>query len=204
MTAADASDLDGRYAGKHSIDKNGFDPLYACRVGAKSAFADQDCHGHCVDSQDFGPLTGNNLQQRIDRWRFDCREYSGVDRGHCARMAAGEGYQVLVRLFGFPELLAQSSNRAVLEMNQLSHVKIVTAAVVNVPSAAAPCLGPYPIDCPVASQSFRKAAKPASVSGCLNSWWMILGGAVMTSAPIFAASTTCIGLRTDATKIWVS
>ena len=37
---------------------------------------------------------------------------------------------------------------------------------------------------------------PVSVSGCLNNCRMILGGAVITSAPIFAASTTCIGLRT--------
>ena len=61
-----------------------------------------------------------------------------------------------------------------------------------------------PIRCPVACQSLRKPAIPASVSGWLNNWRMILGGAVMTSAPNLAASTTWIGWRTLATRISVA
>ena len=44
---------------------------------------------------------------------------------------------------------------------------------------------------------------PSSVSGCLNSCWMIVGGAVITSAPSLAASRMWIGLRTLATRISV-
>ena len=46
-------------------------------------------------------------------------------------------------------------------------------------------------------------AMPLSVSGCLNSCLMIAGGAVITSAPILAASRTWIGVRTLATRICV-
>jgi hypothetical protein len=60
-----------------------------------------------------------------------------------------------------------------------------------------------PIACPVLPQSSRKALMPLSVSGCLKSWRITEGGAVITSAPIFAASSTWMGLRTLATRIWV-
>src|SRR5437764_12762860 len=56
---------------------------------------------------------------------------------------------------------------------------------------------------PVDSQSLRNDAMPASVIGCLNNCQMTFAGAVITSAPIFAASTTCTGWRTLATRICV-
>src|SRR5262249_10255012 len=58
----------------------------------------------------------------------------------------------------------------------------------------------YRIDCPVFAQSARKAARPLSVSGWLNSWRSTAGGSVATWAPILAASITCTGWRTDATN----
>ena len=56
------------------------------------------------------------------------------------------------------------------------------------------------ICCPVFAQSARNAARPLSVSGWLNNCRSTAGGTVQICAPIFAASTTCIGLRTDATS----
>ena len=53
---------------------------------------------------------------------------------------------------------------------------------------------------PVFAQSARKAARPLSVSGWLNSERSTAGGSVATWAPSLAASTTCIGLRTEATS----
>src|SRR5262245_65191494 len=58
----------------------------------------------------------------------------------------------------------------------------------------------YRIDWPVFAQSARKAARPLSVSGWLNSWRSTAGGRVATCAPIFAASITCTGWRTEATR----
>ncbi len=72
------------------------------------------------------------------------------------------------------------------------------------PSKLGEELGSQPIFCPVLAQSAMKAAMPLSVSGCLTSWRITLGGAVITSAPILAASSTWIGLRTLATRISVS
>ena len=63
---------------------------------------------------------------------------------------------------------------------------------------------PQPICCPVFSQSARKALMPLSVSGCLNSWRITAGGAVITSAPSLAASRTWIGWRMLAARIWVA
>ena len=56
------------------------------------------------------------------------------------------------------------------------------------------------------SQSLRKRAMPLSVSGCLNMASITAGGHVQTSAPICAATTTCIGWRTLATStsVWKS
>src|SRR6202023_1786548 len=45
------------------------------------------------------------------------------------------------------------------------------------------------------SQSFRNDSRPRSVSGCLKSISKTLNGMVPICAPIFAASTTCIGWR---------
>src|ERR1700721_916788 len=45
------------------------------------------------------------------------------------------------------------------------------------------------------SQSFRNDSRPRSVSGCLKSISKTLNGIVPICAPIFAASTTCIGWR---------
>ena len=53
---------------------------------------------------------------------------------------------------------------------------------------------------PVLAQSARNAARPLSVSGWLNNCRSTAGGTVATCAPILAASTTCIGLRTEATS----
>src|SRR5438309_1013177 len=49
----------------------------------------------------------------------------------------------------------------------------------------------------------EKFFRPTSVSGCFNILPSTSGGNVTTSAPIFAASTTCIGCLTLATKICV-
>lgn len=57
--------------------------------------------------------------------------------------------------------------------------------------------------CPVLAQSAMKPWIPFSVSGWLNSARMTEAGAVMTSAPIFADSSTWIGWRTLATRISV-
>src|SRR5262249_18317012 len=53
---------------------------------------------------------------------------------------------------------------------------------------------------PVFAQSARNAASPLSVSGWLNNCRSTAGGTVAMCAPSFAASTTCIGLRTEATS----
>src|SRR5690606_8592141 len=54
------------------------------------------------------------------------------------------------------------------------------------------------------AQSARNASSPRSVSGCWINWCSTLGGTVATSAPISAASTTCMGWRTEATSTSVS
>ena len=63
---------------------------------------------------------------------------------------------------------------------------------------------PDQIDCPVLAQSAMKPSMPLSVRMCLNSPLMTEGGAVITSAPIFAASSTWMPWRTEATRISVS
>src|SRR5216684_1639982 len=56
------------------------------------------------------------------------------------------------------------------------------------------------IDWPVFAQSARKAARPFSVSGWANICRSTAGGMVPTCAPSFAASTTCMGWRIEATS----
>src|SRR5690606_32232138 len=58
--------------------------------------------------------------------------------------------------------------------------------------------------CGKRAQSARNASSPRSVSGCWINWCSTLGGTVAMSAPISAASTTCMGWRTDATSTSVS
>ena len=53
---------------------------------------------------------------------------------------------------------------------------------------------------PVLAQSARNAAKPLSVSGWLNNCRRMAGGTVQIWAPNLPASTTCVGLRTEATS----
>ncbi len=53
------------------------------------------------------------------------------------------------------------------------------------------------------SQSERNFFRPMSVSGCLASCSSTLKGMVAASAPMRAACTTCMGLRTEATSTWV-
>ena len=50
------------------------------------------------------------------------------------------------------------------------------------------------------SQSFRNFSRPMSVSGCLKHASITDAGHVQTSAPMRAASTMCIGMRTLATR----
>ena len=50
------------------------------------------------------------------------------------------------------------------------------------------------------SQSWRNFARPMSVSGCLKHCSITAAGTVTTSAPMRAASTMWIGLRTLATS----
>src|SRR5688500_3480952 len=54
------------------------------------------------------------------------------------------------------------------------------------------------------SQSLRNFSRPMSVSGCLKHCSMTAAGTVTTSAPMRAASTTWIGLRTLATSTSVA
>src|SRR5690606_33607581 len=62
----------------------------------------------------------------------------------------------------------------------------------------------FRIVCPVFAQSARNPSMPLSVSTCLKSPRITLGGIVATSAPIRALSSTCVAWRTDATRISVS
>jgi len=56
----------------------------------------------------------------------------------------------------------------------------------------------------VFSQSARNFSMPTSVSGCLASCCITAKGMVQMSAPIKAALSTCMGLRTEATMISVA
>ncbi len=60
------------------------------------------------------------------------------------------------------------------------------------------------IDCPVFAQSALNCARPLSVSTWLNNDLMTAGGAVITSAPILAHSSTWMGWRSEAARISVS
>lgn len=121
MTAADAADVDRRIFAKHSFDEGGFDPLNPSTIGPEAPIADEDCNRDGVYPEDLRPPPSHRFQKRLNRRRFYCHEDSGVDRGNCVRMAASERDQVLVRLFGFPEPLAQPRNRTIFELDQLSH-----------------------------------------------------------------------------------
>lgn len=61
----------------------------------------------------------------------------------------------------------------------------------------------YSLDAGTFFQSLRNAASPVSVRGCLNIFSITAYGNVATSAPDFAASTTCKGCLTLATIISV-
>src|SRR5215471_12700261 len=64
-------------------------------------------------------------------------------------------------------------------------------------------VGPHPYFFGTFSQSARNFLIPMSVSGCCASCWMTDSGMVATSAPIRAAVSTWIGLRTLATSTCV-
>ena len=63
---------------------------------------------------------------------------------------------------------------------------------------------PYRIFCPVFAQSAKKVSRPLSVSGCIASFLITSGGAVITSAPMRALSRTWFTVRMDAARICVS
>ena len=73
-----------------------------------------------------------------------------------------------------------------------------------VAQGAGPIVWRQTIFWPVLAQSARKPSMPLSVSTCLNRPLMTAGGAVITSAPILALSSTWMPWRTEATRISVS
>ena len=211
----------------------GVDELKAGGVGAHALVAGEQGDGDRVEAEDLRPFLGDDVDEVVEAFRLDRRQHRLVDRGDRARMAAGEGDQVLIGLLRRRDLRAQPGHRPVLEVDHLSHRveanpnkvkkrwlfvraiamrRLGSQGVIRTPadlpprSRAPPSPGRrgQPIFCPVFSQSARKPSMPRSVSGCLNSWRMTAGGAVITSAPIIADWRTWIGWRMLATRIWVS
>lgn len=121
MADAYASHVHGLSPGRHSLDELGLDPLDAVRVAAQRASTGGHCDGDEVDPEDFRPAGADEFEKLLDRPCSDGFEDRRVDRRDRARMAAGEGDQRFIRLFGGAEPLAQASDGLIFELDYLAH-----------------------------------------------------------------------------------
>ncbi len=97
------------------------DRLDAVAVGAKALVADDQRQRHRVDAEDQRPFLGDDVEQGVDAVGLDRGDHRAVDRGHRARMAAGEGDQVLVGFLDRAEPLAQVRDRPLFELDHRRH-----------------------------------------------------------------------------------
>ena len=97
------------------------DRLDAAAVGAKALVADDQRQRDRVEAEDQRPFLGDDVEQSVDAVGLDRGEHRRVDRGDRARMAAGEGDQVLVGLLGRAEPLAQVRDRPLFERDHRGH-----------------------------------------------------------------------------------
>src|SRR4051812_9491437 len=230
MAPPDAAQHDPIQPLERAPDNPRIDELEPRSVGADALVAREQRDGDGVEAEYLRPFLGDDMDEMIEAFRLDRRQHRLVDRGDRARMAAGEGDQILIGLLRRRHPGAQLGHRPVLEVDHLAHRAEANTDVVKKlrpfglprhPGESRDLVetcwdfstwgpgfrrddGGQPIFCPVFSQSARKASSPRSVSGCLKSWRMTAGGAVMTSAPIIADWRTWIGWRMLATRIWVS
>ena len=132
-------------------------------------------------------------------------------------VSAGQAAKNVLAIYninGFIKVEGYNGDKVVLEIDKKISAKtqegLDEGGLVRVgldragPPARARPVGAHRMDCPVLAQSARNAARPLSVSGCWKSWRSTAGGSVATSAPSFAACTTCIGWRTEATSTSVA
>ena len=98
------------------VDDLRFDQVHAIGVGAKSLVADDQRQRDRVDPQDQRPFLGDDVEQGLEAVGLDRGKHRRVDRRDRARMAAGEGDQILVGFLGGAKPLAQPRDRALFEL----------------------------------------------------------------------------------------
>ena len=108
-----------------------FDGLDSVAVGAKALVADDQRQRHRVDAEDQRPFLGDDVEQSVDPVGLHRGDYRAVDRGHRARMAAGESDQVLVGFLDRAEPLAQVRDRPLFEGDDRGHRREDTPRAVN-------------------------------------------------------------------------
>ncbi len=107
----------------------------------------------------------------------------------------------------FPAALALAGEEVakaqVAEMEDVGRIGHASTVFLPVQVITDMACSRYPLGTFCFSQSARNFFRPRSVSGCCTSCLNTVNGIVQMSPPIFAASTTCIGFRTLATRTFV-
>ena len=99
----------------------GVDELEARGVGADALVAGEQRDRDRVEAEDLRPFLGDDVDEMVEALGLDRGEHRLVDRGDRARMAAGEGDEVLIGLLRRRDPRAQLGDRPILEVDHLSH-----------------------------------------------------------------------------------
>ncbi len=121
MPAFHGAHLDARDLTNRPAEDEGVHHLHSAAVGAEPLVADDQRERDRVDPEDQRPFLRDDVEQTLDAAGFHRRENGGVDGRDGARMAAGEGDEILVGFLRRSQPLAQMRNRAFLEMDHLAH-----------------------------------------------------------------------------------
>src|SRR4028118_893485 len=102
MAAADPAKDDPVESFERALDDPDVDELKARRIGAHALVPREQGDGDSVEAEYLWPFLGDDMDEMIEALRLDRREHRLVDRGDGARMAAGEGDEVLIGLLRPP------------------------------------------------------------------------------------------------------
>ena len=113
--------LDSVDAVNSAVENRRIDVLDASSVCAESLCPDDQRQCDGVDAENQRPFLGDDVEQALNAIGVDCGDQRFVDRGDRALMAAGEGDEILVRLFNDAEPLAQMRHRPFFEGDHGRH-----------------------------------------------------------------------------------
>jgi hypothetical protein len=121
MTARNGAHLDAMHAVDRAAKQRRIDDLDPAAIRAEALLTDDQRQRHRVNAQDQRPFLRDDVQQSFNAVGIESRQNCLVDLSDCARMAAGESDQILVRLFSRAKPLPEMRHRAFFEGNDRRH-----------------------------------------------------------------------------------